>query len=261
MNILDYIQKKEDLKNSAPQYRSICPRCVQPSFGCYCHKVHSFDSNINFVILIHPIEVQRRIATGRMSHLCLQNSYLIEGQDYTHNPLVNHLVSDPNYFPVILYPGQNSTNLTELSYSEKTSKFSTSKKLRIFVIDGTWATAKKMIRQSENLKHLPRVCFTSPKPSTFRVRKQPREGCYSTIEAIHHSIELLGETQGFELKNRAHDNLLEVFDYMVERQLEFIRISNENPKASTYRREGQKKISLALNTAKKKDPEHLVRDP
>lgn len=243
MNLEQYHQKKAELIAKAPKYRTLCPKCVQPSFGCYCHKVSPFDSHISFVILIHPIEVQRRIATGRMSHLCLKNSYLIEGQDYSRNPIVQSLVNDPEYHSVMLYPGKNSTNLTEISEQARKNIVPSNKKLRIFVIDGTWATAKKMIRQSENLHHLPRICFTSPKPSTFRVRKQPREGCYSTIEAIHYSIELLGESQGLECNGKKpQDNLLEVFDYMVERQLEFIRISNENPKASTYRREGQKKI-------------------
>lgn len=243
MNLAEYKIKRANLILESPKYRTICSTCAQPDFGCYCSHVHNFDSKISFVILIHPIEVKRRIATGRMSHLCLKNSHLIKGQNYTEDSLVNELIQDPEYHSVMLYPGVNSKNLSLMFEPEKKNLFPSNKKLRIFVLDGTWATAKKMIRQSENLKALPRICFSPAKPSNFRVRKQPSAHCYSTIEAIHHTIELIGESQDFAVHQREHDKLINVFDYMVERQLGFIRESNLNLREASYRREGQKKIS------------------
>lgn len=242
MNLNDYQLKRAQLEMQKPKYRDLCKTCTQPDFGCYCSHVHPFDAQINFAILIHPIEVKRRIATGRMSHLCLKGSYLIKGQNYTEDTLVNELIQDSNYHSVILYPGPTSQNLSLLFNKEKESLFPKNKKLRIFVIDGTWATARKMIRQSENLKTLPRICFSPAKPSNFRVRKQPHPNCYSTIEAIHQTIELIGDSQGFPTLTRKHDKLLHVFDYMVERQLGFIRESNLNLRETHYRRESQKKI-------------------
>ena len=241
MNIQDYQNRRAALLQQEPQFRVLCTTCIQPQFGCYCAQVKAFDAKINFVVLIHPIEAKRRIATGRMSHLTLKGSHLIQGQDYSENQDVTDLINDPEYHSVILYPGHQSLNVSPLNSAEKVVLFPAGKKLRIFVIDGTWATARKMVRLSENLKQLPRICFTPAKPSNFRVRKQPGAECYSTIEAIHHTIELLGDSQGFNTATREHDQLLNVFDYMVERQLEFIRESNANPKATTYRREAQKK--------------------
>jgi hypothetical protein len=52
------------------------------------------------------------------------------------------------------------------------------------------------------------------------VRKQPAQECYSTIEAIHHTIELLGPSCGFSVAQREHDRLLFIFDKMVSRQLD-----------------------------------------
>ena len=205
--------------------------------------VKKFDCGINFVLLIHPIEVKRRIATGRMSHLCLENSFLIKGQNYTDNNLVNERLADASCHSVILYPGIQSENISKLSNLERADLFPKNKKLQIFVIDGTWATARKMVRQSLNLLNLPRISFTPEKPSNFRVRKQPSSVCYSTIEAIHHTIDLLGDSQGFTTSNRAHDGLISVFNFMVENQLEFIKKSNLNPRESAYRREGQRKIA------------------
>ena len=233
--IAAYLEKRRQLLAQEPQRRELCVTCFQPRFGCYCASVRPFDAKMRFVILIHPIEVKRRIATGRMSHLTLKNSDLIAGRDFTNNKDVTAIVENPNIHSVILYPGPRSQNLTAMNLNERASLFPSNKELAIFVIDGTWATARKMVR-SENLKSLPRICFTPERPSNFRVRKQPAAGCFSTIEAIHQTIELVGPTQGFDVAERTHDALLDVFDVMVERQLQFIREVRTNRQAN-YRRE------------------------
>ena len=171
-----------------------------------------------------------------MSHLCLTGSHLIKGQNYTENEQVNSLITDPEYHSVILYPGQQSTNLSTLSESDRSDYCLKNKKLRIFVIDGTWATARRMVRQSENIKNLPRICFSPKTPSNFRVRKQPDTNCYSTIEAIHHTIDLLSPTNGFPEGVRPHDHLIEIFNSMVERQLTFLSEVDLKLRACSYRR-------------------------
>ena len=175
--------------------------------------MQAFDPGIKFVILIHPIEFRKRIATGKMAHLSLKNSELIRGHDYSDNERVNGILADPANYCVMLYPGPTSTNLTLQTNDERASLFPTDKKLVIFVIDGTWLSAKKTVHLSQNLKVLPKVCFVPVKTSNFRVRKQPAPECYSTIEAIHHVIELMGTST-------EHGILLELFDRMVTQQLE-----------------------------------------
>jgi DTW domain-containing protein len=200
--------------------RELCRTCLQPDFSCYCVWLKPFDPKIRFVILIHPIEVRRRIATGRMAHLSLKNSRFIHGHNYSDNEQVNEILVDPKLHCVILYPGRTSVNLTHLCPVQRFELVPPGKELCVFVIDGTWSTARKMVHLSQNIKTLPRICFTPPTPSRFRVRKQPRGECYSTIEAIHHAIELLGPACGLSARTREHDSLLEVFDHMVERQIE-----------------------------------------
>lgn len=249
VDVESYLEQKRKRAEEQPKYRELCTVCIQPKFGCYCKHVQTFYPNIDFVVLIHPIEVHRRIATGRMSHLTLQNSHLIMGQDYTQNDQVNRLLQDPSRHCVMLYPGPRSQNLTLLNEGERSAIFPAGKKLTIFVIDGTWATARRTVRQSQNLLKIPRICFSPEKPSSFRVRKQPNAACYSTIEAIHHTIELVGGAQGFDTSTREHDKLLHVFDKMVELQLEFIRISENKPGHLRYRRD-RKKLATALGGTK-----------
>jgi DTW domain-containing protein YfiP len=236
LNLEQFFKQRQEYQRVQPVYRNLCTTCLQPEFGCFCRHIQTFDSKIKFVILIHPIEAKRRIATGRMSHLCLRNSELLMGQDYTADSRVNAILGDPKNQCIILYPGAQSLNLTSASMDQKKALFCEHKKPVVFVIDGTWATAGKMIRQSQNLIALPRIGFTPPGPSHFRVRKQPSPECYSTIEAIHQTIELLGESLGFATSAREHDKLLFVFNKMVEKQLDFIRRSDENPSPNRYRR-------------------------
>ena len=236
MNLHSYKKRRERQLTECKQYRIQCSNCRQPQFGCYCNYIQKFDPKIKFIILIHPIEVKRRIATGRMAHLCLENSDLIIGQNFTQNKYINEILKNKIYQPFVLYPGIKSLNLSFSSPEVKSATFSLAKIPLLFVIDGTWATARKMVRQSENLKPLQKICFTPTSPSQFKVRKQPKVDCYSTIEAIHHCIDLLGTQVEFDFTNRQHDNLIAVFNKMVERQLQFVRDAFDNPRTTSYRR-------------------------
>ena len=114
-------------------------------------------------------------------------------------------------------------NLTGLPEDKIHEYFPQDKKLRIFLLDGTWANAGKMFSRTPELQKLPKYFFVPDQPSNIRVRKQPNEKCYCTLEAIHHVIELLGSSQGFDTSSRRHDNLLKPFDWMVEGQIEKIK--------------------------------------
>jgi len=151
-----------------------------------------------------------------MSHLCLQNSSLIDGEDFSENERVNAILADPTLYPVVLYPGPESVDLTRMTPPERRRFFPADREPVVFLIDATWAHAKRMRRLSQNLRKLPTVCFTPPTLSSFHVRQQPRPHCYSTIESIHLVIELF--RKGAE---RPHDNLLQVFAQMVQKQIDY----------------------------------------
>jgi DTW domain-containing protein len=219
IGLQDYLLKKQTRELEKPVYRNLCTVCLHPEFSCYCPTIQTFDPKVQFVILIHPIEFQRRIATGRMAHLILQNSTFVRGHDFSQDPIVNSILSDPQNHCVVLYPGNSSLNISEMRTNQK-NIFPADKKLVVFVIDGTWATARQMMRLSQNLRQVPQVCFTPKSKSNFRVRKQPDANCLSTIEAIHEFIEVAGPYFNFDKSTRHHDILLKAFDSMVEKQIE-----------------------------------------
>jgi len=204
------------------EHRSVCCRCRRPRSRCYCSLISPFESEPRFIILTQPREAKHRLGTGRMAHICLTNSSLFEGVDFSDDKRVHREINDPANCPVLLYLSPASINLTRQRWSERQTLFPGNRKLVVFVLDGTWKSVRKMIRSSRNLARLPKICFDPPTASAYRIRREPRPECYSTIEAIHQVIEILTPVADpEELVSRPHDRMLEVFRSVIDRQLIF----------------------------------------
>ena len=181
------------------------------------------------MILLHPKEAGKKIGTGRLTHLCISNSRLIRGtgEDLDRSEALMELLQDRSLAPVVLYPGRQSLNLSTVNLSGVEKKtdavletFPLGLRPLIFVIDGTWPQAKKMIRTSFLLSGLKQIQFSPLKKSNYRIRTQPKDYCVSSLEAVHTLIELL-DSSGIAAKpaHGEHQNLLDVFNWMVELQI------------------------------------------
>jgi DTW domain-containing protein YfiP len=164
--------------------RTICARCLRPQSMCYCRELVTIRSNLRFVILQHPLERRKTIGTARLAHLLLEDSILISDVDFSSNKTVE-----------LSYPGKRRT---------------------IFVIDGTWSCATKIMRLNPALGALPRICLRAQEKSEYSIRRQPRPDCLSTIEAIQRVIQILDPAVESQ-------NLLTLFRKMVARQSEYRR--------------------------------------
>ena len=179
---------------------------------CLCGLIQPFDTQTRFVILMHPKEARKqKTGTGRLCHLVLKNSRLHVGVDFTNNNEVLTLIEDPEYTSVLLFPAAQAVNLSQDGYRSLTGGH---RKLQIFVVDGTWPLAGKILRLSENLRALPAVSFTPRQPSSFKFKKQPRAEYLSTLESIHLLLEL-GQEQGVEVADRNIEQLPEIFERLV----------------------------------------------
>ncbi len=193
--------------------RPLCLKCLKSQTTCYCGDVKPFRTQFQIVLLQHPKERKKAIGTARMAHLTIENSTLICGKDFNENQRVNAMIADPSLHCVILFPGPQSLNLSQIPEKERSCQFPAQKKLVVFVIDGTWAAAKRMLRQSDNLLKLPQICFTPKRLSEYKIRQQPMEHCVSSIEAVHQLLGLLDPST-------PADHLLELFRDMVEMQIQ-----------------------------------------
>jgi DTW domain-containing protein YfiP len=188
---------------------------MRASSECYCGQIRTFRSDARIVILQHPKETRNRVGTARMARLCLENSELIAGERVPREVRAREIASEPGTACVLLYPGPTAVDLATLPANPAFA----GRNLVVFVVDATWAMAKKMVKDSPTLSSLPRVAFEPRKPSGYLFRRQPRPEFVSTIEAIHEVIDLLDRTGRYPIRPPgAHGNLLEVFNWMARRQ-------------------------------------------
>lgn len=166
---------------------------------------------------MHPKEYKKqKNGTGFMTQLQLLNSEIIVGVDFSHNDRVNALLgAHPNAF--LLYPGKDNFNLSSRKPQEIQTFLGTHP--LIFILDGTWPCARKMLKLSRNLQSLPRVSFDPNIQSKFLIKQQPTSLCLSTIESVYTVLNTLN-AGGVESCDT--QNFLAPFEKMIALQLDFI---------------------------------------
>ncbi len=175
---------------------------------------------------MHPKEYKKeKNGTGRMTSLQLENSEIIVGVDFTNNDRVNELLTEVNRSSFLLYPGKENFNLSLKESSEINSFMGDNP--NIFILDGTWPCARKMLKLSKNLQQLKRVSFDKKIKSKFIIKQQPDSLCLGTIESVYTVLNLLIESD-IELCDTSR--FLIPFEKMIAYQVECIL----NPNKKSY---------------------------
>jgi DTW domain-containing protein YfiP len=184
-----------------------------------------------FVFLMHPKEFkQEKAATGRLTHLCLPNSELHMGIGFDADESVQALIRDPHNHCVLLYPGKEAVNLSLPAAIPGFAAALGPRRLVVFLLDATWAGARKMLRLSPSLQRLPRIMFTATAPSRYVIKQPPQAGCLSTLEATHEL--LLALTRAGLDDYPLPEQLLALFQRMQDFQIRCAR----DPARAGYRR-------------------------
>lgn len=198
------------------QAMNLCLTCRRRLLTCVCKFLRPFSTESRFIILMHPMEFKKeKVGTGRFSHLILKNSEILVDVGFDENTRFQEILKDPDYETFVLYPGEETINLSEDSAKEKLG----AGKKQFIVIDGTWPCAKKMMKLTQSLHRVPRVSFSSDRQSEFKVKHQPLPGCLSTVESIHQVLSDLNRL-GLEDTRGQHQNLMDVFRHTVTQQLD-----------------------------------------
>jgi len=201
--------------------RDMCWNCYRAKAVCFCSRVRPFKSPIEFVLLVHPKESRSRIGTARIVERSISNCRLLvgNGPEFDEHPEIQSLIKSDKHSLWLLFPGTNALNLSTAPLELVTERFAPDRIPVVFVVDGTWTFARKMIRESRFLQKLPQLMFEREQPSTYRFREQPHKLCLSTVEAVHTLIDLF-EFRGIcNSSERTHDEMLRVFDWIVQLQL------------------------------------------
>ena len=183
-----------------------------------CKYIMPFDTNVKFIILMHPKEFKKtKNNTGRFTHLLLKNSKLFIGDDFTNHKAVNKIIRE--YDSYLLYPSSDALNLSS-------TKPVLSKKMAIFIVDSTWSCSVSLLKKSKNLHQLKSISFNSTKKSRYKIKQQPEDNYLSTIESTYTLLEELNHHNIENIEKKYMDNFLEPFNKMVEYQVKCSKLQN-----------------------------------
>ena len=174
------------IPENAEELRPRCSRCLLFPNLCICRSLPRLTSRFRFTLLLQWSEYWRLSNSGRLASLCLPNSQILVRGWPGREPLDHHR-PDPDENNLLLFPGPGVEVLSPAALDER--------RTRIFVPDGTWREASKIARKTTFLRGMRRVQLPEGSSSRYRLRKAPRPGGVSTIEAIAAALGLLGERE------------------------------------------------------------------
>ncbi len=152
-----------------------CPRCLLQQRVCLCAAIPAVATRTQVVIVRHHLERHRSSNSGRLAHLALPNSVIVDHGGH----------EGPARLPALegawlLYPlGEPTVRCPEPAPHQ------------LIVLDATWSQARRMYRKLGALRGLPTLCLPEAPMPAARLRESPGPGQVSTIEAIARALRIL----------------------------------------------------------------------
>jgi DTW domain-containing protein YfiP len=150
-----------------------CSRCLLQH--CLCAEVPAIATQTRVVIVRHHLEEFRASNTGRLAHLALPNSELLDhggGRGSARLPALEGMW--------LLYPEGPVAEMPIVPPPRA-----------LVVLDATWSQARRMYRKLGALRGLPILRLPDAPMPAARLRESPAPGRVSTIEAIARALRLL----------------------------------------------------------------------
>ncbi|HMG54466.1 MAG TPA: tRNA-uridine aminocarboxypropyltransferase [Kofleriaceae bacterium] len=152
-----------------------CPRCLLLLRVCLCAAIPSIATRTRIVIVRHHLEQFRSSNSGRLAHLALPNSEIVEHGGRFGPAALPALAGawllfpegEPAAAPPVPPPGA------------------------LVVLDATWSQARRMYRKLAQLRGLPILRLPDAPMPSARLRESPAPGRVSTLEAIARALRLL----------------------------------------------------------------------
>ncbi len=196
-----------------------CPRCHKPEPLCICDSIVPIDNKISLLILQHPQEQDRLLATARVAALHFTNSLVKVGLSWPSLSKILGREVDPQRW-AILYLG--SAKVADLETDRDIVAIDKKGQLEenqrgilkdlqgVIVLDGTWSQAKALWWRNAWMLKCRRVILDPAQPSRYgKLRREPRRDGLSTLEAAAMLIASL------ERKPEIEATLIESFERML----------------------------------------------
>ncbi len=151
-----------------------CPRCLLQR--CLCAQIPVVPTQTRVVIVRHHSERLRSSNSGRLAHLALPNSEIVEhggfGGVATLPPLDGAWLLFPEGEPVTEWPEDRP------------------RPKQLIALDATWSQARRMFRKIEGLRGVPLLRLPEG-ALPARLRNAPTPDRVSTLEAIARALRLV----------------------------------------------------------------------
>lgn len=148
-----------------------CTHCGLPRNACVCAALPRVITRTRVVIVRHAQERFRSSNTGRLAHLCLPNSEIVEPEALAQVPMQHAML----VFPTGEVPAAPPQPLPE----------------RLLVLDASWSQARRMWRKLTPLRGVATLRLPEIQAPAARLRKAPGPGFVSTIEAVAAALRFL----------------------------------------------------------------------
>jgi DTW domain-containing protein YfiP len=152
-----------------------CPRCLLQRRVCLCADLPTVITRTRVVIVRHHLERHRSSNSGRLAHLALPNSEIVD-----HGGALGVAVLPPLDGAWLVFP-EGAPMLAPPVPPPR----------QLVVLDATWSQARRMFRKLAALRGLPILRLPDVAVPVARLRESPGPGRVSTIEAIAGALRLI----------------------------------------------------------------------
>jgi DTW domain-containing protein YfiP len=142
---------------------------------CLCAEIPTIATHTHVLIVRHHLERHRSSNSGRLAHLALPNSAIVE-----HGGSAGLAALPPLDGAWLLFPEGEPTTTAPVPAPRQ-----------LVVLDATWSQARRMYRKLDALRGLPILRLAAAPMPAARLRESPGPGRVSTIEAIAGALRLL----------------------------------------------------------------------
>lgn len=187
--------------------RSRCTYCKRPLKVCYCHLCREIDNKTPVLLLQHPDETKKALNTARIIALNLTRSAIWQGVDFSFENITQWFDAAHADSWTLLYPGSAAQPLTHFKQT-----YPVDKQVGILLLDGTWRNAREIYLRNSWMHSVMQVGIEVHEKSRYRIRKAPKEGCLSTVEAVCQALDCLEPELSTETMNAC-------FEYLIDTQI------------------------------------------
>lgn len=179
-----------------------CEHCHKVLQICVCALATPLKTKTRLVILQHPQEQDIALGSAPLLTAALPKAQVQIGLSWRS---LEHALGEPAEARrwAIMYPATLPRALSEAEQRKaailmdsrgRIAQPATARLTGIIILDGTWSQAKSLWWRNAWMLKLPRLLVSPNEPSIYgRLRKEPKRGYVSTLEAGALALEAVGE--------------------------------------------------------------------